>query len=348
MFATKTNTRTGMPHFAIAAAAVAGISAAAPALADDVTLRLGHRWPANHYIQTQLIDPFTSAVTERTGGSVTFEIYPAAQLGGDIPATMHSGLMDIGAIATGSHPDLFPLAPVGELPQGAGSACEGSARIGALVRPGGILDQQEWAPQGFRVLTASMLAPYVLFMRTTEVHSLDDVAGEKIWASGPAAETAIRAMNGVPIRIPSTELFDSASRGTVDGAIFPYSGIMQYGLVPTLSTAVHGVNFGSGVFFLAINIDQWDELDAQQQEVIQQAAHEAETAFCAYIDASDAEQSAAAAATEGFTAVTLEGEALDNFNAVLNGVAEAWAAQLDAVGRSGTEVLQAYRAVEVE
>jgi len=348
MIATKFTIRSGASSLAIAAAAAATFSASAPALANDVTLRLGHRWPANHYIQTQLIDPFVSAVTERTGGSVTFEQYPAGQLGGDIPATMHSGLLDMGAIATGSHPDLFPLAPVGELPQGAATACEGSARIGALARPGGILDQQEWAPQGFRVLTASMLAPYVLFMRTTEVHSLDDLAGEKIWASGPAAETAIRAMNGVPIRIPSTELFDSATRGTVDGAIFPYSGIMQYGLIPTLSTSVHGVNFGSGVFFLAINSDQWDELDADQQEIITQAAHEAETSFCAYIDRTDAENHAAAAATDGFTAVTLEGEALDNFNTVLNGVAEAWATQLDGVGRPGTEVLQAYRAVEVE
>ena len=333
---------------AIAAAlAASALAFAAPATAQDVTIRLGHRLPAGHYIQTQLVDVFMNAVTERTGGAVTFELYPAAQLGAT-PATMSSGLLDMGVITTGSHPDLFPLSPVGELPQSAATACEGSARIAALARPGGILAEQEFGPQGLRVLSGHMLAPYVLFTRDTVINGLDDVSGLKIWASGPAAEEAIRAMNGVPIRIPSTELFDAATRGTVDAAIFPFSGIMQYGLIPTFSNAVYGVNFGSGVFFMAINDSDWAALSADQQHIFEEEAQSAQRVFCEYIDASDVEQRTAAEAIEGFKAGVLEGEGLAEMDAVLNEVAQAWAARLNGAGRPGSEALEAHRAVVVE
>lgn len=329
-------------------ATAAAVVAASAVQAEDLTIRFGHRWAANHYIQLELVDPFFKAVGERTGGAVKFENYPAAQLGGDLPGTLSSGLLDIGLIATGSHPDMFPLTSVGELPQAAATACEGSARIGALVKPGGILDEQEWKPQGLRVLSASMLAPYGLFSRDFKIDTLEAVAGKKVWASGPAAEVAIRALNAVPIRIPSTELYDSATRGTIDAAIFPYSGLIQYDLPPILNNSVHGVNLGSGVFFMAITQADWDALSEENRKILEEEAAKAEKSFCEYIDRTDSENKAKAASTPGFVVTDLEGENLAKIDAVLRGVGDTWAENFDKAGRDGSGALAAHRAVKVE
>lgn len=310
----------------------------------QTTLRMGSILPETHYITQRLMNPFIQAVTERTGGAIQFESYPAAQLGADVPATMRSGLLDMGVVISGRHPQQFPLTSVGELPQGANDACEGSARMWALTQPGAILDQAEFAPLGLRVLSAHMLAPYVLYTRGVAIHQLSDIQGLKIWASGPAAERAINDLGGVPIRIASTEVYDSATRGTIDGAIFPYSGLAQYNLQPILNHALEGLNFGSGIFFLSVNERTWDRLSEEHRAIMAEEAQAVSDTFCQYIIDSNDAQRAETAALPGYTVTQPEGAARDGILTILTATGDSWAQVLDAAGRDGTGVLAAYRA----
>lgn len=332
----------------VAGSAIATLFVSGAAFAADTTLRIGHRWPSNHYIQTHLVDVWTKAVKERLGDQIDFELYASGQLGADVPGTIHSGLLDIGVISTGVHPDLFPLTSVGELPQAAATACEGSTRIGALVEPGGILDEQEWAPNDLRVLSSHMLAPYGLFANKFPINSVDDLKGKKIWASNAAAEVVISTLGAVPLRLPSTELYDSATRGTIDGAIFPRAGMKQYDLNPVLNSTVEGVNFGSGVFFIAVSTSKWDELTEEQRQVLSEEVKKAERSFCSYIDEQDQLLHQAAAALPGSTTVKLEGAALEGFEKSLNTVAETWVKNFESAGRPARQVLEAYRGVKVD
>jgi len=326
--------------------ALALLAPTGAAMAADTTLRIGHRWPANHYIQTQLVDVWTKGITDRLQDQIGFELYASGQLGADVPGTIHSGLLDVGIISSGAHPDLFPLTSVGELPQAAATSCEGSARIGALVEPGGILEPMEWGNNDLRVLSSLMLAPYGLFANKFAVNTVADVKGKKLWASNAAAEVVISSMGGVPLRLPSTELYDSAMRGTIDGAIFPLAGMAQYDLNPILSSSVHGVNFGSGVFFITIGTDAWEKLTDEQRVVLQEEAKKAQHSFCSYIDSQNESLRVAAAALPGAKTTVLEGEALAGFETALENVAETWVAQFERANRPGREVLEAYRAVE--
>ncbi len=325
------------------AMAILGLAAGSAVHAQEVTLKLGSVLPANHYISVQLADRFMAEVTEKTGGAIKFESYPAAQLGKDVPATMGSGLLDLGVIITGHHAAKFPLTSVGELPEGAQSACEGSAKMWALTQPGGALDQAEFASKGLRVLNANMLAPYVLFTRNKQVEKLADVSGLKIWSSGPAAEKAIGEIGAVPIKVSSTELYDSVMRGTVDGAVFPYSGLVQYELEPILKYAVDGVNFGSGVFFLTVNEKTWSRLSEEQRAVLSEAALNTQRTFCAWIDEGDGKLRAQTAAREGYTVVAMEGANKDEFVARLRESQTHWAETMDKAGQPGSDILKAYR-----
>lgn len=316
--------------------------------AEDVTLKLGSVLPAKHYISERLVDRFMNEVTEKSKGSIKFQSYPASQLGKDVPATMASGLLDMGVVITGHYPAKFPLTSVGELPEGAKDACEGSAKMWTLTKPGGLLAEKEFTPKGMRVLNANMLAPYVLFTRNKKVEKLADVAGLKIWSSGPAAEKAISEMSGVPIKVSSTELYDSAMRGTVDGAVFPYSGLTQYELEPILKYAVDGVNFGSGVFFLTVNEKTWNRLSEEQRAMMSEAALNAQHSFCEWINTSDNELRAKVGAREGYTVTVLQGAARDEFVERLKEGAAHWAETMDKAGQPGSEVLKAYQNVKAE
>lgn len=328
---------------AVLATSTVALSAAS---AGEVSLKLGHVLPDNHYISEELVKKFVAGIEEKTDGAVSFSIFPGGQLGKDTPGAIQSGLLDMGVVITGRHAAKFPLTSVGELPQGANGACDGSAKMWALTQPGGILDELEFKPKRLRVLAANMLAPYVLFTNDRKIETLSDVTGIKIWASGPASERAVAAMGGVPVKTASTELYDSVSRGTVDAAIFPYSGLTQYDLEPVLNNVVEGVNFGSGVFFVTIGEAGWGKLDADQQKIVQDEIKTAQASFCSYINQTDAEQRAQTAAIDGYTVSRLEGEGLAEFEAVLKSVGNDWSATMDGAGRRGTDVLQGFRAAE--
>lgn len=315
----------------------------APAWAETVTLKLGHTLPAAHYIQEHLVNKFAAGIEQASGGEIKFEMYPAAQLGKDTAGLLGSGLLDMGIVITGLQADKYPLSSVAELPEISSSACDGSAKAWALAQPGGLLDELEFKPQGLRVLSAHLLAAYVLFTRNKEVRSVADVSGLKLWASGPAAQKAIAELGGVAIRIPSPELYDAATRGTIDGAIFPYSGLTQYKLEPILKHAANGVNFGSGVFFVNMTDKRWNELSEKHRAIIAEQVQAAQQSFCEWIDNSNGELRKQTAGVEGYVMVDLDDAAKKEFVERLEKVQNDWAADLDSKGRQGSAVLKAFR-----
>ena len=49
--------------------------------ADPVKLRVADSFPKGHYLVKLILEPWMEEVTKRTNGAVTFEHYPAQQLG---------------------------------------------------------------------------------------------------------------------------------------------------------------------------------------------------------------------------------------------------------------------------
>lgn len=306
------------------------------------TLRLSHVWPANHYIQTELLQPFMDSVIARTEGALAFQAYPAGQLGKDVPGLVNSNLVDIGVFTTAGHVDKFPLSSVSELPLSAATACEGSRKMNALALPGGLLDQSEWAPQGLRVLSAHMLAPYALFLKGGAA-SVDDIAGKKIWTSGPTADIGVRSMGGVSIHVPSTELYDTASRGTIDGFILAETSTIQYELAPLIKASVADITFGAGTFYITMRLDAWEDLDPSVQTALSEEAQRHGELFCAYVDERTLKDRATIAAMPGFVVHTLGEAEKAEFETRLTAVGELWATTFDKAGLKGSEVLESYR-----
>lgn len=307
------------------------------------TLKFAHPLSNTHYAYEQGLKQFTDAVTAKTNGEVTFDVYPSNQLGKDYLTLLSSGLVDVAMIVPAYAADKFPLSSVTELPGLYGTSCEGTDMSWAMMKPGGVLDQQELAPLGIRVLFAEALTPNSFMTISKKVETLDDAAGLKIYANGAAMDKAIRALGAVPVTLTAAELYDSMTRGTVDGAGFPYASAAQYKLDSVVHYAVNGTRLGATIFLVAISDRAWSKLSEPMQQALTEAGAEAQQHLCTWLDA-DLEKTRSRFETEhGHVVTTLSPEQQALWAERLDTVADAWVTEMDAAGKDGTGVLAAMR-----
>jgi hypothetical protein len=125
------------------------------------------------------------------------------------------------------------------------------------------LAQKEYAPNGVRVLFSFVLAPYQMATKQ-KFGSLREVEGLKLRAIGAAQEVTLKKLKIVPVRMPSPEVHESMSRGTIDGAIFPYSSMLSYDL--PVKYVTEGENFGTAAGALSDQRGALEDLAGQCAE----------------------------------------------------------------------------------
>lgn len=329
----------------IAAALTATVAVSLPATAQELTLRVGDSFPTGHYIAESTTKPFMAEVTKRTNGKVAFEYFPAQQLGKakDLMSLTVSGVADIGYVAPAFVSDKLPLSVVAELPENFDTSCKGTKAYWQLVRAGGALDKLEFAPNGLRVLFALVLPPYQIYMtKGQELTNLESFKGKKIRTTGGAKEIAVRKLGAVPIQIPTPEVREAASRGTIDGFLFPHSSIPPYDLARQASAATIGENFGSFIVTYAISTRKWQALPEDVRKVIGEVGEEIVAAGCAASDKQDV-IAIDKIKESGVKMVTLPAADSKRLQSLMGEVSQEWAAGLDKRGLKGTEVLKAFQ-----
>lgn len=332
------------PARGISAAVLAALAAlSAPASAE--TLRVADSFPVGHYIAENLTRVWMDKVTQATGGEVQFDYYPAEQMGKskDLMSLAQTQVIDIGYVGVSYIPDKLPLAAVGELPEAFSTSCHGTEAYWSIARPGGILDQAEFAPQGVRMLLVMVLSPYQVMTAKTPIEGLASFRGLKLRATGGTKEIAIELLEATPVTIPAPETRDALSRGTVDGVLFPYSSALPYGLAPVLSWGTQDMNFGSFVSSYVISEDRWQRLSPEVRKAMTDAAEEVIRSACKVgeqMDQSDKRKME----EEGVTFVSLPPADVAEIETRMATIGERWARDLDARGKPGSEVLAAFRA----
>jgi TRAP-type C4-dicarboxylate transport system substrate-binding protein len=320
-----------------------GMSAGA-ATAQDITLRVADSLPVDHYIAESLLKPFLAEVEEKSGGTVGFDYFPAQQLGKakDMLSLTQTGVADIGYIGASYLADKLPLSAVAQLPGAFDTSCEGTMAYWELAKPGGVLDKTEYAPEGMRALMVLALAPYQLFS-TKEISNLASFQGQKMRTSGGTQALAMTKLGGVPVQMSAPETREALSRGTLDAVIFPHSSVPPYDLTPHLKSATEGLNLGSFVLGYMISQDKFDSLSAELQSTLTKAGENATRQACARVDELDGIDKKAIA-EGGVRFVTMSEADVLEISKTLDGVGKEWAAELDARGKPGSEVLSAFTA----
>ncbi|MBU2644955.1 TRAP transporter substrate-binding protein DctP [bacterium] len=310
---------------------------------EKIVLKLADSLPPTHFLSVNAGQFWMNKVKEYTGGKVEFQHYPAQQLGKakDLLTLTQTGVTDIGYVCPAYASDKLPLSSVGELPGMFDSSCQGSAAIWKLAKSG-ILDQEEFAKNGLKVLFAFSLVPYRVF--TTErakIDSLNSLRGMKIRAAGQSIPAALESLGVVPIRMSAPEVRESISRGTIDGSIAPFSSIKPYGMTELVKYATSGVDFGSFIATYSISINKWNSLPSDIQQAMVTAGDETVINFCRFMDKSES-KARAALVKGGLIVYELTSEEKKSVAKSFAPLREQWVSTMNSRGLPASKVMADY------
>lgn len=319
---------------------------AGSAVAAEVTLKLADSLPATHSITKNATHFFFDRVKETTGGKVEFQHFPAEQLGKakDLLSVTQSGLTDIGYVVPSYASEKMPLGAVAELPGGFTSSCEGAKAFWTLAKPGGLLDTLEFKPNGVRVLYVVALSPYqAVFSEKAGFKGLDDFKGRKIRSNPGPMELSLRNLGAVPIRMTPPEIFDAMTKGTIDGALLPFTSTFSYSLDKVVKSATVGQNFGTVGITYSINLNKWNALSKDVQDALTKAGEETVSHACGKFDTEESEL-AKRLEKEGALLVKFTPDQEKVLQQNFEEVSKDWAANLQKRGKPADQVLAAFRA----
>lgn len=326
---------------------LASFASMTPVTAQERTLRLTTVFADTHYTNNEGVKPFMEAVEKATGGKITFELFPGAQLGKNAAEIIGQGLADGGLVVPSYEPDKLPLTAVAELPAMHASSCEGTRKVWSMLQEGGLIYEAEYKPLGLHPIYAYNLQPYEVHTTETKVDSLEDLQGLKLRANGAAQDKTLRALGAVPVRVTGPELYDSLSRGTVDGGLWLAFASKPYSLDGVLMYAVKGTALGAGgVNVLTVSQEVWESLDEETQGIMMEAGNASAERICKSLDDGDAEATKDLVDNAGFEVTYLSDAEQARWSEAVAVVAEEWASEMDASGRPGSEILKAYRALD--
>jgi TRAP-type C4-dicarboxylate transport system substrate-binding protein len=328
---------------AATAIAVSSLLAGGPARAQEKKLKFSHMFPGTHYLYNEGVKIFEEKVTKATGGRITFETYHAGQLGKEGVGVLGSGIAETAMMIPSLEAAKLPLTSVAELPGLYGSSCEATAKLWSIVKDGGPLNEAEYKPKGIKILYVAVLAPYQIMTTNKKVASIKDMSGLKIRANGAAQDKTIQAVGGVPVRVPSPEIYDALTRGTVDGAYYPIGAVKTTGLEKVMHYLAKGPQLGGGSTLVGMSMKAWNALSAQDKAAFMQAGAETQQHLCNWLDKSDEEAQGMLVKDYGLTVTQLPKADVEAFKERFGPIAAGWAKEMDSTGRPGTALLKAFR-----
>ncbi|MEQ9815445.1 MAG: TRAP transporter substrate-binding protein [Azospirillaceae bacterium] len=258
---------------AVSAMLVAAGVAAAPAAAQEVSLRMESPVGMS-FLWSQIYVRFADTVAERTNGDVEIQIFANSELSRDTVTqfeNIQAGTVD-GAVVNSQPLSVFDdRLNVFSLPFQAANAEQYYA---ILDGPG----QELWAsafenlgvvgiPEassmgGFRQLTNSV----------RPVRTVDDIEGLTIRMPGsPLYQDVWDALNVNTTSMPFGELIGALETGVVDGQENP-TNIIEAGRLYEYQDYLTIWNYSNSALTFAFNQDSWNQLSAEQQQIFREEA----------------------------------------------------------------------------
>jgi len=231
-------------------------------------LRLSTFVPPVHVIYREILVPWAAEVEKATKGQVKVTLYPSMQLGGKPPELFRQaqdGVVDLVFTLPGYTSPAFPRTGIIELP---GLKADGFAATDMMWD---LLDPYLLPEyKGVKVIALWGAEDAGLMTRTNKAYrSMDDLKGLRLRAPSAAQAKQIQHMGAVPIAAPITEVYPGLERGTMDGAMVPFTTILDFRLGEVArGFTISGPIFGRSVFLIAMNQKKYDSLSPEARAAI--------------------------------------------------------------------------------
>lgn len=244
-----------------------GKGAANPSSEKPVVLKGVTAWEENN-IHSAGFGMFKEKLEELSNGRITVEYAGGPE---SIPAfnqgdAVRNGVVDFSVLSAAYYQSLVPEA--------------------AVLGYSELSVEEEWANGGMEFLNelhnqklnAQLLGrasgmPCSLYLKEP-ISSISDLKGKRFRASGTYIPF-IQALGSEAIVMPGGEIYTAIERGVIDGVAWPEGGITDLGLQKQIKYQIKPTYWKVDTVII-MNLDKWNELSKEDQELINQAARAVE------------------------------------------------------------------------
>ena len=273
------NMRTTLISAALAVAAL-------PAVAADVEWDVSVPWGASEFHSVNAVN-FAKRVEEETGGSVKMTVHPGGALGiraneslravedGAVPMAEYALFQNVGDVALlGIESIPFLIEDYAQLRQ-----------MHELVRP---LWEAELMDRNQKVLYI-VPWPSQNFFTKEPVETIADLAGVRFRTYDANTATMIQRLGAVPLQMNNPDIIPALATGKLDAVMTSGSTAAAQKYWEFLNHT-YNTNHLWASNAMVVNLDVWNELTQEQQDLIEGIAAEMEPGFWAISEAEHAKR----------------------------------------------------------
>ncbi len=190
-------------------------------------------------------------------------------------------------------------------------------------------------------MTLALPAYQVQLATSREIKSAKDLEGLKIRTTGGAMDLMMRSIGGVPVRMAAPEIYESLTRGTLDGLIFSFQSSASYDFGKLLKSGTEGLNFGTAIFTYSIGELKFKSLPENVRKALIEAGEQTTHEACKRFE--DGEKAAAdKIKSQGMKVINFSADDKKVFDTAFKSVAQDWVKDVDKRGKPGTDVFKAF------
>ena len=315
------------------------------ASAQEITLRMHQFLPPQATVPAQILIPWAEAVTEQSNGRIKVEVYSAMALGGSPPQLMDQvmdGVVDIAWTLPGYTPGRFPRVEVFELPFMMTNAEATSRAYWQMYES----DMADTDFADVQILGAWVHGPGVIHVKGDGIENIEDMDGLKLRGPTRVINNLLGELGATAIGMPVPALPENLAKGVIDGTAIPWE--VTAALKIAELTDAHTEFLGertlyTAAFVLVMNQSVYDAMPADLQAILDANSGADFSANAGRIMQEADAAGRALAEAEGNTIITIEGDALADWEAAAQPVIARWLTEMEAQGIDGADLLERAR-----
>jgi TRAP-type C4-dicarboxylate transport system substrate-binding protein len=317
------------------------LAVAMPSLAraaDATSLKFGFPGPVSAYLNTKGMSPWIDEVNKASGGTLDIKLFAGPTLGTfrDIYDRTLNGVAQISFGIFGPLASQFPRTQVAGMPflSKVSDTAKSSVALWRIYARGLLGAEYDKV----KVL-ALFNFPSSVLNTNKPVSTLDDIKGLKIAVSSRTAGDVTAALGGSPVTLTPTELYQSMSRGVVDGVFVAWTAVGTWKLDEVTKSHLE-VPVGEAPAFVFMNKAAYAALPAKAKAAIDEYSGEAFSRKLGGLNQeADRGTAQATAAMQGQQVHSLSAAQYALWKARVQPVIDAWVKDTP----DGAKVLAAYR-----
>lgn len=290
---------------------------------------------------------YMEAVTEATGGRVTFEVYYANSLlkPAEVPEGLANGIIDMGVINVAEYPSIIPLTSYLLTMPFSGIQGDDYYTVTDQLLSEYPEIEAEFASGDMKLITYHYASSTNLFFaKDVDVHTPADLQGKQMIATSASVQTLISNAGGAPVSAGPPDFYSYLERSVTDGIVNHWGQVFNSALFEVCDTAViFGADANAGITrdlnALVISPAKWDSLPADIQEAFISCADVYQTEAKAYMDELTTNGSAALE-NEGAKFIYLTDDEIAAWQEAFAPICNALLAELDGKGINATAIYE--------